>query len=237
MCQKHPAAQRYLALRELAARVTQAKVCCRDGDTGPVDYAKVCSALLRVRLENVRSQGPHGCWHALRLLHRTTMSLLCSEMMAEHVASVLRFLEKRHSVGRALSTRSLLDAAALRLHGVDGSVQTLPFLRSALREHFRGGEPHFFVDPAHRKRRQFHLSDHGALGPSATLQRHRAALEGAVGDAMFPWVYEPTLPPKNLPAQAQDEQPDGPLYEAEFSEEFWQDLHKVLRVFLGRDAE
>ena len=97
------------------------------------------------------------------------MALLSSEMMAESTASVIRFLEKKHAVGHSLSLATLMDSTMLRVHGIRGCMEELPFIRACLHEHFGDEIPHFLVQPGHRKSRE------RLLGPSQTLQRLRAA--------------------------------------------------------------
>ena len=162
-----PSRARYLKLQELAFRVTQFKCCAlhAEGESKP-DYSKLQSNLLRVRLPYIRMK---GIWHATRLLHRMRMALLSSEMMAESTASVIRFLEKKHAVGHSLSLATLMDSTMLRVHGIRGCMEELPFIRACLHEHFGDEIPHFFVQPGHRKSRE------RLLGPSQTLQRLRAA--------------------------------------------------------------
>lgn len=151
---------RYGKLQNLAATVTRHKSIARE-DQRP-DFSKLASCLLRVRLEHVRVR---GCWHLLQLLHRVRMCSLTSEMLAEAAASVLRYLERKHSVGRALNLQALCDSAMLRLHGLRGSMEELPFLRSVLQHHFQGNVPHFFVQASYRSRRRLDVA------PSPTLQR------------------------------------------------------------------
>ena len=135
-------------LKQLAAKVTEFKDVARDD--GKPDFAKLHSHVLRVRLQHVRAR---NCWHLLRLWHRTRTASFTSEMLAESCASVVRFVERKHSVGHSLSLQSLCDSAMLRLHGIRGSMEELPFIRSALQEHFQKDIPHFFVQAAYRKRR------------------------------------------------------------------------------------
>ena len=82
-------------------------------------------------------------WNALRLLHRTRMAGLTSEMMAESTASQIRFLERKHAVGRSLSLLALMDATMLRAAGVRGGLDQLPFIRACLHSHFGKDIPHF----------------------------------------------------------------------------------------------
>jgi hypothetical protein len=147
--------------------MTQLKCCALHAEReSQPDYSKLQSNLARVRLHYIRSK---GVWHATRLLHRMRMALLSSEMMAESTASVIRFLEKKHAVGYSLSLATLMDSTMLRVHGIRGCMEELPFIRACLHEHFGDEIPHFFVQPGHRKSRE------RLLGPSQTLQRLRAA--------------------------------------------------------------
>ena len=146
-----------MKLQELAFRVTQLKCCTlhAEGESKP-DYSKLHSNLVRVRLQYIRSK---GVWHVTRLLHRMRMALLSSEMMAESTASVIRFLEKKHAVGYSLSLATLMDSTMLRVHGIRGCMEELPFIRACLHEHFGDEIPHFFVQPGRTARARNSRSD------------------------------------------------------------------------------
>ena len=100
------------------------------------------SALMSVRFAQVQQR---KVWRILRLLHRSRISLLASEMVAEHIGSVLLFVEKRHGVGRSPSTTALVEAVKLRFVGLTGGMQCCAFLKAALHRHFDEKKLHFFV--------------------------------------------------------------------------------------------
>lgn len=97
------------------------------------------------------------------------MADLTSEMMVESTASQIRFLERKHAVGRSLSLLALMDATMLRAAGVRGGLEQLPFIRACLHSHFDKDIPHFFVSDQYRRK-----SRDLTHGPSQTLQRLRA---------------------------------------------------------------
>ena len=186
------------------------------------------SALMSVSYAQITKR---GVWHCLRLYHRSKISLLSSEMFAEHVGSVMRYVEKRHCVGRALSVPSLIDAVSLRLLRLTGVMENLSFLMSALQEHFAGKRFHFFLGSAYRKR-QLSEQEQTCLGPSPCLSRLRSTLQQACDEdspPMFAWVSRPVGPPRQLRCTA------GPLPSdfstTEWSEELWQELGELLKVF------
>ncbi len=72
------------------------------------------------------------------------MSPLTSEIYCEYVGSLLRFVERRHSVGRQLETPNLIQAVLLRAVGATGGLHCLPFVCAALERHFGYRECHFF---------------------------------------------------------------------------------------------
>ena len=109
------------------------------------------------------------------------ISLLTSEMLAESTASAIRFVERRHAVGHDLSLHTLMDSTMLRMHGVRGSMEELPFIWACLQEHFSGEIPHFFVQAGYRKRREL------SFGPSPTLQRLRVSWMGLQAFS-FSWL-------------------------------------------------
>ena len=67
-------------------------------------------AVLEVSYSMVRS---YNVWHIIRLWHRIYMFSLDSEAINESVASVARYIEKKHGVGRPLEPRSLVEATRL----------------------------------------------------------------------------------------------------------------------------
>ena len=89
-------------------------------------------AILEVTYPAVRS---YNVWHIIRLWHRIYMFSLDSEAINESVASVARYVEKKHGVGRPLEPRSLVLATRLRAAGVRGDLTDIGLLRYALRLH------------------------------------------------------------------------------------------------------
>ena len=176
--QKHTPS-RYLKLQELAFKVTQVQCCAGEAGRATLpDFSKLHSCICRVRIRHIRAR---GVWHATRLFHRMRISLLTSEMRAESTASAIRFVERRHAVGHDLSLHTLMDSTMLRMHGVRGSMEELPFIWACLQEHFSGEIPHFFVQAGYRKRREL------SFGPSPTLQRLRVSWMGLQAFS-FSWL-------------------------------------------------
>ena len=99
------------------------------------------SAMMTVNYAHVKKR---NIWH-MRLYHRSKMSSLTSEMYCEYIGSLLRFVEKRHSVGRQLETNNLIQAVMLRAVGATGGLHCLPFVCAALERHFGDRGFHFFL--------------------------------------------------------------------------------------------
>ena len=144
-----------------------------------LDTSLVHSALMSVSYRQVCRR---DVWRILRLLHRSHMNLLCSEMYAEHVGSILRYFEKRHAIGRSLTTESLTQAVMLRTIRLTGGMECMAFVKAALKEHFGSNPLHYFVTTRTRKRkaRADEASGIELLGVSPTLQRLRRV----------PWIID-----------------------------------------------
>ena len=87
-------------------------------------------------------------WHILRLYHRGHMVAAALEIACESVAGDVRFIERRGTVGRDASLKSLLASARLRFIGLRGGVADTFGLYSGLCEHFQTTDPssfHFFT--------------------------------------------------------------------------------------------
>ena len=142
-----------------------------------LDPALVHSALMSVSHAQVQQR---KVWHILHLLHRSRISLLASEMVAEHIGSLLRFIEKRHGVGRSLYTTSLVEAVKLRFVRLTGGMQCCAFLKAALRQHFAEKRLHFFVTSRTRIRKQKQWDEDGMepLALSPTLCQLREVPRG-----------------------------------------------------------
>ena len=70
-----------------------------------------------------------------------------SSAIAEHVGSLVRYIEKKHATGRPLGPTHLVRAVRLRAVGVRGDLTDVALIRRALAEYFRRShfESHFFV--------------------------------------------------------------------------------------------
>ena len=95
-------------------------------------------------------------WHILRMYHRVMMWSMSSEAIAEHVGSLIRYIEKKHSACRALDVPALVRAARLRAAGLRGDNSDAPFIMRAMSLLFRkrGGVHLFRHDPGRRVRLQ-----------------------------------------------------------------------------------
>ena len=70
-------------------------------------------------------------WHILRMYHRVTMWSMSSEAIAEHVGSLIRYVEKKHSAGKGLDVLALVRAARLRAAGLRGDNSDAPFYHAS----------------------------------------------------------------------------------------------------------
>jgi hypothetical protein len=156
-------------------------------------------ALMKLRFEVISAR---RVWHILRLYHRAFMYAFDSEAIAEHVGSLMRYIEKRHACGRPLGPTHLTRAVKLRAFGVKGDLSDLGLIRRALQGCFatsRPGRAHFTVcDVRTLKSRQ------GNLGPSLSISRIRAEIvERGLALFRFSWLlseqYSPSIC-KSLPA-------------------------------------
>ena len=111
-------------------------------------------------------------WHVLRLYHRVVVFGFSAESVCESAASILRYLEKRHAVGRALRTHTLVKSLMLRYYHLDGHPSTWPFVLKVVNMYFRKRKTfRFFLASRTRKSR-------GAVkGPSISLHKRRDKLE------------------------------------------------------------
>ena len=83
-------------------------------------------ALMRLQYEIVHTK---RVWHILRLYHRVQMWASDSEAIAEHVGSLMRFVEKRHGGGRPLEAAHLVRAVRLRAIGVRGDLTDVALIK------------------------------------------------------------------------------------------------------------
>ena len=84
-----------------------------------------------------RHVSDNALWHVLRLYHRIMIWSSSSEAIAEHVGSLIRFVEKKHGLGRALGVPALVRATRLRAAGVRGDTGDSSFVMRAMHVHFR----------------------------------------------------------------------------------------------------
>ena len=70
-------------------------------------------------------------WHILRMYHRVTMWSMSSEAIAEHVGSLIRYVEKKQCACRALDVLALVRAARLRAAGLRGDNRDAPFYHAS----------------------------------------------------------------------------------------------------------
>ncbi len=122
-----------------------------------------------------------GVWHALRVWHRTWMRAVLMETTCESLASELRFIECRNSVGRGISTKTLVESTLVRAAGFRGDLTDGVGVYRALCEHFgsEGGSSKFHFtrrgnQPAASGRML--LDEKYIFGPSCTLARERARM-------------------------------------------------------------
>lgn len=92
-------------------------------------------ALMQMPYEKVRH-----LWHILRLLHRCQMYSFDVEAIAEHVASLVRRVEKKHGAGRPLGARQLVNTVRLRALGVRGDLTDLGLIKAAVSRLAKGEE-------------------------------------------------------------------------------------------------
>ena len=117
-----------------------------------------------------------GFWSVLYAYHKLMMRSVRMETVCETVASEVRFIERRSSIGRDVSLGTITTAAQLRFAGLHGGLQDLAFLYDALCCRFKTKNPadfHFVRSKMPKKSRML-LDEKYALGPSSTLSRMRA---------------------------------------------------------------
>ena len=142
------------------------------------------AALMAVSYDVVASR---NVWHALRLYHRAIMVSFDSEALAEHAGSLMRYVERRHSVGRPLELPQLVRAVRLRSLGLRGDLSDAGLIRRALREMFGDDEKaldlHFVVGQRVASNRSV------MLGPSIALHRFRERIAGLFASRFrFSWL-------------------------------------------------
>ena len=123
----------------------------------------------------------HGIWHIVRLYHRMFMRSMCVETMCESVASTLRYMERKNSVGRDTSLKTIVVAARLRCAGLRGDLSDAAFIWRALCHLFGTHDPermHFLRRNPRRGGRML-LDDKYAYGPSCAISQARARAFGA----------------------------------------------------------
>jgi len=143
--------------------------------------------LTKVRYEVVSAR---GVWHILRLYHRCIMFSADAEAIAEHVGSLMRYIEKRHACGRPLDPPNLIRAVRLRALGVRGDLTDVGLIRKALQEFGKSRRrPLSFLvsDPRTMKSRI------GLVGPSLSISNTRCRLlGGSASPFRFSWLLRDT---------------------------------------------
>jgi hypothetical protein len=139
---------------------------------------------MHAMLMSMNYQVVSGLWHILRLYHRIMMWSSNSEAIAEHVGSLIRFVEKKHSSGGALDVLGLVRAARLRAAGLRGDTSDAPLIMRAMHLHFKkqAQGPHFFLG-----RPRGVAACTSMLGPSVTISKIRQKRVEADGQAR-PWL-------------------------------------------------
>ena len=125
-------------------------------------------------------------WHILRMYHRVMMWSMSSEAIAEHVGSLIRYIEKKHGAGGALDVPALVRATRLRAAGVRGDTSDGPLIMRAMSLHFRRqGGVRFFLARTRSK-----ATSEEMWGPSSTISKIRARIvEDSEGPCPWhPWV-------------------------------------------------
>ena len=142
-----------------------------------------------------------GIWHIVRLYHRMFMRSMCVETMCESVASMLRYFERKNSVGRDASLKTIVVGARLRCAGLRGDLSDAAFIWRALCHLFRTRDPermHFMRRDARRGGiGRMLLDDKYAYGPSCAISQARARAFGAGNKdvaARQEWINSAGLP-------------------------------------------
>ena len=142
------------------------------------------AALMAVSYDVVASR---KVWHALRLYHRAVMVSFDSEALAEHAGSLMRYVERRHSVGRALELPKLVQAVRLRSLGLRGDLSDAGLIRRALQEMFGDKDKH--LDSHFLVGQRAAASRSVMLGPSIALHRFRERIAGLFAARFrFSWL-------------------------------------------------
>ena len=110
------------------------------------------------------------------------------EAIAEHVGSLMRYIEKRHACGRPLDPPNLIRAVRLRALGVRGDLTDVGLIRKALQEFGKSRRrPLSFLvsDPRTMKSRI------GLVGPSLSISNTRCRLlGGSASPFRFSWLLQ-----------------------------------------------
>ena len=119
----------------------------------------------------------HQIHQILRVWHRTYMKAIIMETVCETLASDLRFMERKNSVGRDISLVSLVQGTLLRAAGFRGDLTDGVGVFKALCRHFKTDGDASKFHFCRRKRRlagKLLLDEKYVLGPSCTVSRERA---------------------------------------------------------------
>ena len=167
--------KQYEALRDLARRISTAAEYQDQFDD--LEEWQEWDERLHAALMRSKYQHCKNCWHVLRLYHRLYAWGFSSESVCESATSIMRYVEKKHSVGRSFKTQSLVNSTLLRFYGVDGRPESWPCVLKIMHSYFSrrkqgASSLHFFVCQKTRRRRQLQAKE-GVLGPSRALQSHR----------------------------------------------------------------
>jgi hypothetical protein len=189
-------------------------------------------ALLKLKYEVVAER---KVWHVLRLYHRAFMYAFDSSAIAEHVGSVIRYIEKRHACGRPLEIAHLTRAVKLRALGIRGDLSDMGAIKRALARCFPSGTPRFQVISARTWQSRV-----GSLGPSLGISRIRSRIvERRNAVYRFSWLmqelYCPRLckPLPSTPSGVSIDVPPG----ADLAEGVWASVeHHVERLKCGAIA-
>jgi hypothetical protein len=132
-----------------------------------------------------------GIWHMFRLYHRIMMWSTSCEAIAEHIGSMIRFIEKKHSTGRPLGAGNLVRAVLLKAAGVKGDLSDMAFVNAVLTKKMEkvNTKRHFFVLNRTRSKR---AADQERLGASTTTNRVRRSQQtmSGGGRSTHAWLHE-----------------------------------------------
>lgn len=140
-----------------------------------------------------------GIWHIVRLYHRMFMRSMCVETMCESVASTLRYIERKNSVGRDTSLKTIVVAARLRCAGLRGDLSDAAFIWRALCHLFGTHDPermHFMRrQPRRGSGGRMVLDDKYVHGPSCAVSQARArSFRAGTAAARQEWINSAGLP-------------------------------------------